>query len=79
MLEGLFLLGLGIFIIGGVYFLITAFGTSVMWGLGCLFVTPVTILYLIFHWEDAKQPFLIQIIGFVIIFVVRYAQGTLQF
>ena len=40
-------LGLGIFIIGGILFFIEAFKTTLLWGLGCIFLTPVTIFYLV--------------------------------
>ncbi len=73
------IIGLGIFILGGIAYLVAAFRTSIIWGLGCLFITPVSILYLFFHWGDAKKPFLIQVIGGVVMLASVYAQGTQQF
>jgi hypothetical protein len=64
--------GIGIFILGGIFFLIEAFKTSLLWGLGCLFITPVTFFYLFCHWGNAKKPFSIQVIGFVIAFSSAY-------
>jgi len=49
------LLGLGIFIIGRILFLIEAFKTSLLWGLGCVFLAPANIFYLAFHWGNAKK------------------------
>ena len=64
--------GLGIFIIGGIPFLIEAFTTSLLWGLGCVFLTPVTIFYLTFHWGDAKKPFAIQLVGLLVLIAGTY-------
>jgi uncharacterized membrane protein len=69
------IIGLGIFILGGIAFLIAAFRTSIIWGLGCLFIAPISILYLFCHWGDAKKPFLIQVIGGFVIFASAYARG----
>ena len=68
--------GVGIFILGGIFFLIEAFKTSLLWGLGCLFFTPVSLFYLFCHWGNAKKPFLIQIVGFVILFAGAYLQQS---
>ena len=64
--------GLGIFIIGGILFLIEAFKTSLLWGLGCVFLTPVTIFYLAFHWGNAKKPFVIQLVGLFVLIAGTY-------
>ena len=53
-------IGIGIFVLGGIFFLIESFKTSLLWGFGCLFITPVTIFYLVAHWDNAKKPFSIQ-------------------
>lgn len=73
------LIGLGIFILGGIGFLIAAFKTSIMWGFGCLLVAPVQIIYLFVHWDKARKPFLIQVIGGVVMLVASYTKGTFQF
>ena len=67
-MEALLYVGLGIFIIGGIGTLIAAFKTSVLWGVGCLLIAPVSLLFLIMHWNNAKNPFFLQLIGFGIIF-----------
>ncbi|MCL6235320.1 hypothetical protein M5F03_09125 [Acinetobacter sp. ANC 5579] len=50
-------LGLAIILIGGLGFLIAAFKTSILWGLGCLLFYPISIVFLILYWQDAKNPF----------------------
>ncbi|OTG84032.1 hypothetical protein [Acinetobacter sp. ANC 4648] len=62
-------LGLAIIIIGGIGFLIAAFKTSILWGLGCLLFYPISIVFLIFHWNDAKNPFFLQLVGLGIVFL----------
>ena len=69
-------IGLGVFIFGGVAFLISAFKTSLLWGVGCLLITPVTIFYLFMHWGDAKKPFIILLSGSAIMLVGSYMQGS---
>ena len=56
-------LGLIIIIIGGIGFLIAAFKKSLLWGLGCFFLAPVSLIFLIMHWQDAKNPFFLQLVG----------------
>ncbi|MDF1818221.1 MAG: excalibur calcium-binding domain-containing protein [Immundisolibacteraceae bacterium] len=67
--------GLGMFIIGGIGFLITAFKTHILWGLGVLLIAPVAIIYLIVHWQDGKRPFKLQIFGLLIIIASAYMNG----
>ncbi|WP_257229995.1 hypothetical protein [Acinetobacter sp. YH12251] len=50
-------LGFAIILIGGLGFLIAAFKTSILWGLGCLLFYPISIVFLILYWQDAKNPF----------------------
>ena len=67
-MEALLYVGLGIFIIGGVGTLIAAFKTSILWGIGCLLIAPISLLFLIMHWDNAKNPFFLQLIGFGVMF-----------
>lgn len=52
-------------LIGGIWFLIVAFQESVVWGLACMFIPFVSLIFLVTHWEDAGKPFLIQIVSLV--------------
>ena len=62
---GLILLALGglIALITGVMILIKAFQTSVLWGLGSIFIPLVSLVFVIKHWEQTKKPFLIGLIA----------------
>ena len=61
------IIGLVIMLIGGLWILIEAFKESVLWGLGCLFFSPlVSLIFVILHWDKAGKPFLLQIVGLVL-------------
>lgn len=72
-MEILFYLGLFVFIIGGIGTLIAAFKTSIWWGLGCLLVAPVSLLFLVMNWGVAKNPFFLQLFGVGIMLSGSYA------
>jgi len=55
----LFIIGAVLGLVGGIWLLVVAFRTSILWGLGSLFIPPVIIIFAIMHWGDAKKPFLI--------------------
>lgn len=75
MTEIILYVGLGIFIIGGIGLLITAFRTSILWGFAVLLIAPIAIIYLIVHWQDAKGPFKLQVFGLLIIVLLAYTNG----
>jgi len=61
-------LGLFVFIIGGIGTLIAAFKVSFLWALGC-FIPPVSWVFLVLHWDVAKGPFFLQLIGIALAFL----------
>jgi hypothetical protein len=63
----LVIFGVILLFIGGIGILIAAFKTSFLWGLGCLLIAPMSLVFLIMHWEDAKNPFFLQIIGIMLV------------
>lgn len=65
-MEALQWIGIVVVIIGVIGTLIAAFSTSVWWGLGCLLFSPVSLLFLILHWDVAKNPFFLQLAGVVL-------------
>lgn len=66
---GLLILGLVLAFIGGLWFLVAAFRESVLWGLACLFIPIVQLFFLIVHWDEAKKPFLLQLLGLAAIVI----------
>ncbi len=59
----LLVVGIIIALIGGIWILVLAFQESALWGLGCLFVPFVSLIFVIMHWEIAGKPFLINLGG----------------
>jgi hypothetical protein len=68
-LAGIVVIGLGTFIVLIAYigFLIAAFKTGIGWGLACLIFGPVCLLFTLLHWDEAKPPFLLYLIGFGVV------------
>ena len=55
---GCALIGFIIALIFGIQLLILAFRTSILWGLGYVFVPFVSLIFIALHWEQTKTPFL---------------------
>ena len=68
-----FYIGIVVCIIGGIGLLIAAFKKSILWGIGCLLFAPVSLIFLIAHWSEAKNPFFLQLLGVVLMFAGVYA------
>ena len=56
-------------VIGGIRLIIAAFRTKILWGLGCLFMFPIMLLYTLLNWSAAKGPFLNYLAGIVLLIV----------
>ena len=65
----LWIVGSIVSLIGAIWFLIAAFRQSILWGLGCIFVPFVSLIFLIVHWRDAAKPFGVSLLGSIIIAV----------
>jgi hypothetical protein len=63
------IVGYGFVAVGGIMMLVAAFRTSVLWGLGCLFLPIVGLIFLFAHWSDAKKGFIVQVVGLVILLI----------
>jgi hypothetical protein len=63
-----------VMLVAGVMLLIKAFQQSVLWGLGCLFLGPVSLIFVIMYWQDTKKVFLYQLAGLAVM-VVGLALG----
>ena len=80
------ILGFALIIIGviigfvfGIQLLILAFRTSVLWGLGYIFVPFVSLIFIIVHWNEAKTPFLRSLLAipfYIIGFILLPAHST---
>lgn len=64
------LMGIGglVLFVGAIMFLVVAFKESVLWGLGCILIGPVELIFLIVHWNKASVPFFIEVGGLAVLF-----------
>lgn len=73
-IVSLALLAIGaiIAVISGIQLLIAAFRTSFLWGLGSLIVPLVSLIFVVTHWDQAKKPFLLQLVAipFIVLGVI---------
>jgi uncharacterized membrane protein len=63
------IIGLLVAAVGGIWLAVVAFQESILWGLGCLLVPIVGLVFVLTHWDTAKIPFLVQVAG-IILYVV---------
>ena len=61
--------GIIIFMIGSFGFLITTFRAGLLWGLSCLFLPLVSVIFLFVHWKTAAKPSLLTTLGIAILFL----------
>jgi hypothetical protein len=61
--------GIVISLVGSIMVIVRAFRESVLWGLGCLLVPFVYLIFVITHWQDSKKGFLIGIAGTALFFL----------
>jgi len=65
--------------IGGIMLLVAAFRTGVGWGLAVLFLPVANMVFLFVHWTEAKNAFLVQVLGLLLFFSgfgVSFATGA---
>ena len=68
-MEILSIVGAVLCIIGGLWLIVLAFQESILWGLACLFLPFVSILFVVTHWAEAKGAFLTSLAGAALIIV----------
>ena len=61
------ILGVILFLGGEIWFLVVAFQKSVWWGLGCIFLPFVSLIFLVMYWKEAVWPFLVSLAGSALI------------
>ncbi len=66
---GTLLLGLGgiMLFIGWIWLVIEAFKVNILWGIGCILLPIIDLIFAIIHWEVAKKPFGIYLTGFILV------------
>jgi len=72
-----FVAGLVVSAVGTLWFLLTAFRESILWGLACLLLPFVSAIFLIVHWREAGKPFLVSLAGgFICLIGMSMAPAT---
>lgn len=66
-MYALLILGMILGVVGGIWLLVVAFKESVWWGLGSLLLPFVSLIFVIMHWQVSKKPFLISLVGGVLL------------
>jgi hypothetical protein len=56
---------------GGIWLIVVAFKESILWGILC-FIPCVNIIFALTHWEKAKKPFLVLLVGAALASVGSY-------
>lgn len=54
-------------LVGGIWLLVAAFKTSVLWGVLSLLVPFASLVFVCKNWDVSKKPFLIQVGGIALI------------
>jgi hypothetical protein len=71
----LLVIGILLSVVGGIWLLITAFQESVGWGLACMFLPIVSLIFVFLHWEESKRPFLIGLAGNILVIAGAALKG----
>jgi hypothetical protein len=69
-------IGLILMLVGGIIFIISAFREGILWGLAVLFLPIVPLIFLILHWQRAKEGFFIQLYGLAAVLLGVFALGA---
>lgn len=74
--EMLFLGGLVAMIVAQLWFIVLAFKQHWAWGLGCLFVPFISLVFLIVHFSKAWKPLILGFVGLGITVVATIQGGV---
>lgn len=67
------IIGYVVCLVGSIWLLVEAFKQSILWGIGCLLLAPVTIIFMIVHWPVAKRPFFLWLKGLAVVLIAVFA------
>lgn len=62
------ILGAVAILYGGVWMLVEQFRSGLLWFLGCMFIPFVSLIWLITHCDEGKEPFAIGTVGAIATF-----------
>ncbi len=74
---GIGYVGLGMMLVGSIWFLVVAFQQDVFWGIACLLIPFVSPIFLFKYWNKASRPFIVWIVGLLGLFIGKFIRdGT---
>lgn len=62
-------LGIVLSLVGGLWIVVNAFRTSVLWGIGSLLIPFVSLVFALMNFAENKVPLLLCVVGMVLIFM----------
>lgn len=63
---------------GGIWILVAAFQQDIVWGLACLFIPFVSLIFLVKYWDKASRPFGLWAAGLLGVFLGKFLrEGTI--
>ena len=77
MSDVIIIIGALIAFVGGIFFLIETFKESIIWGIACLIISPISLVFALLHWDVSKRPVLIQLAGFAVMLIGAFIGGDL--
>ena len=68
-------LGVAAIFVGWIWFLVVAFKQEVPWGVACLIIPCVCVVFLVKYWEKTSRPFAVYVAGWLIVIFGAYLKG----
>jgi hypothetical protein len=62
-------LGYALCFLGGLWIIVLAWQKGILWGLGCLLVPVIQLVYVALNWKQAKSAFFLLVAGLVALLV----------
>jgi len=59
--------GLVLCFLGGLWINVLAWQRGILWGLGCLFIPVIQLIYVALNWRETKSAFFLLLAGFVVL------------
>jgi hypothetical protein len=61
--------GFGLCLLGGLWIVVLAWQRGILWGLGCLLLPVLQLVYVALNWKEAKTAFYLLLAGFAAFFL----------
>jgi len=69
------LIGIALAVVGYLWIIVLAFRTGLLWGLACLLLPPVGLIYCILNFRETWKPLVVSIVGWATMFF-SYTGGS---